>query len=62
MSAEFVVRKEYRSDRRNAVRYIWSHVRRHPWIGLGMIIGAFSNAALFSAVPVFIGQGRQRGY
>ncbi|MCA9913582.1 MAG: ABC transporter ATP-binding protein, partial [Anaerolineae bacterium] len=58
MSSEFIAESAvaYNSDHRNARWYIWSHVRRHWWILVLLVIGAFSNAALASAVPVFIGQ------
>jgi ATP-binding cassette subfamily B protein len=56
MSSEFVARQTYRSDHTGPARFVWSHVRRHPVVGLGMILGAFSNAALASAVPYFAGR------
>jgi ATP-binding cassette, subfamily B, bacterial len=55
MSAEFVARQSFRSDRRSPIRFIISHILHHPLFGITMIIGAFSNAALASAVPYFIG-------
>ncbi len=55
MTAEFTARRHYDSDRSSPARFIWSHVRRHPWVLLGMLIGAFSNAALASAIPYYIG-------
>lgn len=54
MSAEFVARS-YPSDRRNPTRFIWSQIRRYPWLAVSMMIGAFTNAALAAAVPYFIG-------
>lgn len=56
MSAEFVVKKERHGDTRSPFRYILSHILRHKLIALLLIIGAFSNAALASAVPYFIGE------
>lgn len=55
MSTEFAVRHAFHSDQRSPLRFVWSHVRRHPWVGIGMIIGAFANAALSSAVPYYSG-------
>jgi ATP-binding cassette subfamily B protein len=56
-SSEFVVDVQYNTDRRNATRYILSHIYRQKYIALLLIIGAFSNAALAGAVPAFIGEG-----
>jgi ATP-binding cassette subfamily B protein len=55
MSSEFVARHPFRSDRRSPIRFILSHIMRQPVFGVTMIIGAFSNAALASAVPYFVG-------
>jgi ATP-binding cassette subfamily B protein len=56
MSSEFVVQSPYNTNHSSPLRFILSHVSRHPWVGLGLIIGAFSNAALAAVVPSFIGQ------
>ncbi len=56
MSSEFVAHTSYNTNYSSPFRFIVSHVRRHPWVGLGLIIGAFSNAALAAVVPAFIGQ------
>ncbi|NDJ86025.1 MAG: ABC transporter ATP-binding protein [Chloroflexi bacterium] len=56
MSTEFVARTFKRTDYRNPLRFIWSQVRRHPWIALMMVLGAFSNAALASVVPILAGR------
>lgn len=55
MSAEFVARTFEQSNHENPVRFIWSHVRRHPGYGLAMVFGAFINAMLASAGAFFIG-------
>jgi ATP-binding cassette subfamily B protein len=55
MTAEFTVTHRYQSDTRSQYRYVWSHVRRHKLTGIGMIFGAFTNAALASLVPVYTG-------
>jgi ATP-binding cassette subfamily B protein len=56
MISEFVARTSFTSDRRNALRFILSHIVRHPVWAVLMTIGAFSNAALAAAVPYFVGQ------
>lgn len=56
MTAEFIARASFVSDRRSALRFILSHIRRHPLYAVLMILGAFSNAALAAAVPYYIGQ------
>ncbi|MCB9436453.1 MAG: ABC transporter ATP-binding protein [Anaerolineales bacterium] len=55
MPAEFIARTFENSDYRSPSRFIWSHVRRHRLMGLLMILGAFSNAALAAILPVFAG-------
>ncbi|NDJ60810.1 MAG: ABC transporter ATP-binding protein [Chloroflexi bacterium] len=55
MTAEFVARTSFNSDRSSASRYIISHLRRQPLYFVTMIIGAFSNAALAAVVPALVG-------
>lgn len=55
MSSEFITQSNYNSDLRGPGLYIWSHVRRHWIFIITLVIGAFSNAALASVVPIFIG-------
>ncbi len=55
MSAEFIAHVPFKTNHTNAFRFILSHIIRHPVVGILMIIGAFSNAALAAAVPYFIG-------
>jgi ATP-binding cassette, subfamily B, bacterial len=68
MTAEFIARTSFTSDRRNPLRFILSHVRRHPKWAIAMMFGAFANASLASTVPYFVGQafsalqGRGEGY
>lgn len=52
---EFTVSDPIHSDRRSAVRWIFSHVRRHPVYILLMFVGATGNALLAAVVPVLIG-------
>lgn len=58
MSAEFIAASQTasKSDYRGPRRYVWSHVKRHWYIAVILIIGAFGNAAFASAIPVFVGQ------
>ncbi len=55
MSSEFVAQVGFKTNHASALRFILSHIRRHPLVGILMVIGAFSNAALAAAVPYFIG-------
>lgn len=55
MSSEFISKSNYNSDLRGPARYIWSHVRRHWIFIITLTVGAFSNAALASIVPIFVG-------
>ena len=53
--AEFTVELPYQTDHRSPIRWLWSHMRRHPlYIGL-MFAGAFGNAALAAVLPILIG-------
>ena len=55
MSAEFIAHVPFKTNHSSPFRFILSHIVRHPVVGILMIIGAFSNAALAAAVPYFIG-------
>ena len=55
-ASEFVLQQGWQSDRRGPVRWIWSHTLRHKLFIVGVLFGAFSNAALAAAVPVLVGQ------
>jgi ATP-binding cassette, subfamily B, bacterial len=54
--SEFALEQTRPSDRRGPIRWILSHALRHKLLILGVLFGAFSNAALAAAVPVLIGQ------
>lgn len=54
-SAEFTLTLPYRTDRRGPGRWLLSHSLRHWGWGIVMLIGAFSNAALAAAIPVYTG-------
>lgn len=53
--SEFFIEQNWKSDLRSPVRWIWSHVQRNPRIIAGIFVGAASNAALASLVPVLTG-------
>ncbi|HET7009207.1 MAG TPA: ABC transporter ATP-binding protein [Anaerolineales bacterium] len=54
--AEFVIADAPAVDRSSPLRWIASHVARHGWIVVMLLVGAFGNAALAALVPVYIGQ------
>jgi ATP-binding cassette subfamily B protein len=53
--AEFSMYRPVTYDRSSALRWIWSHARRHWWIIIMMIVGAIGNAGLAAVVPVLTG-------
>jgi ATP-binding cassette subfamily B protein len=53
--SEFTVHISRPSNRHSAGRWILSHLSRHWLLFLGMLVGAFGNAALAAAMPVLIG-------
>lgn len=55
LQTEFAIEREWESDRRTPLRWIWSHVRRNTWWIVGLFIGALSNALLAAQVPLFMG-------
>ena len=55
-ASEFTIDQGWKTDRRGPVRWILSHVLRHKVFILGMLFGAFSNAALAAVVPIFVGR------
>ena len=56
MASEFAIAQSWTSDRRGPVRWLWSHTLRHKLQILGVLFGAFSNAALAALAPVLVGQ------
>ncbi len=55
-ASEFVLPRAWHSDHRSPLRWILSHVRRQSWLVLMLSLGAFGNAALAAAMPVYTGQ------
>jgi len=62
MASEFIAdsKTRYNSNLRGPGRYIISHIKRHWWVALMLIVCAFGNAALASSVPYFIGEAFDR--
>ncbi len=56
MAAEFVARKSYGTSHASPLRFILSHIVRHPLVIIALLIGAFSNAALAAVVPYYTGE------
>ncbi len=56
MTSEFVARSTYKTNHSGPGRFIWSHIARHPLVAVGLLIGAFSNAALAVPIPYYVGQ------
>lgn len=56
MSSEFGIQLDWTSDLRTPVRWVASHVWRSKFMILMILIGAFGNAALAAAVPLYVGQ------
>lgn len=54
--AEFTLPERSQTDRRGAVRWIFSHSLRYWPLAVTMLVGAVSNAALAAVVPLLIGQ------
>jgi ATP-binding cassette, subfamily B, bacterial len=53
--AEFTVTDVIPGDRRSSFRWVLSHAARNKWAMFWMFSGAFGNAALAAAIPIFIG-------
>jgi len=55
-ASEFAIQRDWQADRRGPARWILSHALRHKLLILGVLVGAFGNAALAAAMPVLIGR------
>lgn len=53
--SEFVVEHHWQTDLRGPVRWVWSHLKRSPWLLLGVIVGAIGNAVFAAAIPIYTG-------
>lgn len=56
LKSEFVVANPIRSNQSGPVRWLISHLQRNIWLVIISILGAFGNAALASAIPIYAGQ------
>ena len=55
-TSEFSVDKEWRANRANATRWVFSHAFQNKLAILGILTGAAGNALLASAQPILIGR------
>lgn len=56
LKSEFVVANPIRSNQSGPVRWLVSHLQHNIWLVVISILGAFGNAALASAIPIYSGQ------
>ncbi len=56
MASEFSARISYKTNHSSALRFILSHISRHPVFAFMLVAGAFGNAALAALVPGLIGE------
>jgi len=54
--SEFAVQQSFKTDHRSPRGFVVSHARRHMWVIVIMVVGAFGNAALAAVPPVLIGR------
>ncbi|MBZ0296461.1 MAG: ABC transporter ATP-binding protein/permease [Anaerolineae bacterium] len=54
MASEFVART-YKTNHSSPIRFVLSHISRHPIFAVLLVAGAFGNAALNAVVPSLIG-------
>ncbi len=56
MAVEFAAANAFHSNHKNPFRFIMSHVLRHWYVGIAMVLGAVGNAVLAAMIPTFIGK------
>lgn len=56
MAAEFVAENSRKANYTGPLKFILSHMGRHPVMAVLLVVGAASNAALAAAVPAFMGR------
>lgn len=54
-AVEFTLPSRFRSNRRDALRWMISHALRYWWLLFIMVLGAIGNAALAALVPILTG-------
>ncbi|MBE2271479.1 MAG: ABC transporter ATP-binding protein [Anaerolinea sp.] len=55
MTSEFTARETFHTDHSSPLRFIWSHIRRHPVFAVTMAFGALANAVFAMAIPYYTG-------
>ncbi|HRJ42042.1 MAG TPA: ABC transporter ATP-binding protein, partial [Caldilineaceae bacterium] len=56
LKSEFVVANPVRTNKKGPVRWLGSHLQHNMWLVIISILGAFGNAALATAIPIYSGQ------
>jgi ATP-binding cassette subfamily B protein len=56
VKSEFVVAEGLQSNQKGPIRWVVSHLGRNKLLILSILVGAFGNAALASAIPIYTGQ------
>ena len=56
LKSEFVVANPFRTNQKGPVRWLISHLQDNIWLVIISILGAFGNAALATAIPIYSGQ------
>ena len=54
--SEFTIGSQWQTDKRSTTRWLLSHLLRNKLIITGTFVGAFGNAALAAAIPIYMGQ------
>ncbi len=54
--SEFTIGSPWQTDKRSTTRWLLSHLLRNKLIISGTFAGAFGNAALAAAIPIYLGQ------
>ncbi len=56
MAVEFAAQHSFTSNHRNPLRFIMSHIVRHWYVGIFMVLGAFFNAGFAAVIAYLIGE------
>ncbi len=56
LKSEFVVANPIRTNQSGPVRWLLSHLQHNLWLVVVSVLGAFGNAALATAIPIYSGQ------
>ncbi len=55
-ATEFTPPRRYRVSHRNAVLWLFTHAVRYGYLFIGLLLGAWANAALAAVVPMLVGE------